>query len=92
MTVTEHRYLQEDEFIRRAVETLLRVLGPVETTRFLDLVRLRPLDSLQRHRVWQESLDKDAFFSKCLGSQTLIRAKASHGLRYNRGRSNKACL
>jgi hypothetical protein len=63
MTVTEHRYLQEDELIRRAVEAL----GPVETTRFLDLARSRPVDSIQRHRVWQESLDKDAFFQQVFG-------------------------
>ncbi|MEJ5312222.1 MAG: hypothetical protein WHX52_20855 [Anaerolineae bacterium] len=67
MTVIEHQYLQEEELIRRAVETLLRVLGPVETTRFLDLARSRPLDSVQRHRVWQESLDKDAFFQQVFG-------------------------
>jgi hypothetical protein len=67
MTVTEHRYLQEDELIRRAVEALLRTLGPVETTRFLDLARSRPLDSVQQHRVWQESLDKGAFFQQVFG-------------------------
>ncbi len=67
MTVMEHQYLQEEELIRRAVETLLRALGPVETTRFLDLARSRPLDSVQRHRVWQESLDKDSFFQQVFG-------------------------
>ncbi len=67
MTVIEHQYLQEEELIRRAIETLLRALGPVETTRFLDLARSRPLDSVQRHRVWQESLDKDAFFQQVFG-------------------------
>ena len=39
MTVTEHVYLREDELIRRAVETLLNTLGPVEATRFLSLAR-----------------------------------------------------
>ncbi|HQH40011.1 MAG TPA: hypothetical protein PLH19_15975 [Anaerolineae bacterium] len=67
MTVIEHQYLQEEELIRRAMETLLRALGPVETTRFLDLARSRPLDSVQRHHVWQESLDKDAFFQQVFG-------------------------
>ncbi len=67
MTVIEHQYLQEEELIRRALETLLRVLGPVETTRFLELVRSRPLDSVQRHRAWQDSLDKNAFFQQVFG-------------------------
>jgi hypothetical protein len=71
MTVTEHRYLQEDELIHRAVEALLRTLGPVETTRFLDLARSRPLDSVQRHRVWQESLDKDTSSSKYSDNRVL---------------------
>ena len=68
MTVTEHRYLQEEELVRRAVETLLRTLGPVETTRFLDLARSRPVDSVQRHRIWQESLDKETFFEQVFQS------------------------
>jgi len=68
MTVTEHRYLQEEELVRRAVEALLRTLGPVETMRFLDLARSRPVDSVQRHRIWQESLDRDTFFEQVFQS------------------------
>lgn len=66
MTV-EHTYLQEDEMIRRAVETLLRALGPVEATRFLALPRERHLDSVQRHREWQDTLDQEAFFRQVFG-------------------------
>jgi hypothetical protein len=33
----EHTYLEEDEMVRRAIDALLRDLGPVETTRFLTL-------------------------------------------------------
>lgn len=67
MTVTKHVYLREEELIRRGVETLLRTLGPVEATRFLSLARSRKLDSVQRHRVWQEGLDKDVFFKQVFG-------------------------
>lgn len=66
MTV-EHTYLQEDEMIRRAVETLLRALGPVEATRFLALPRKRHLDSVQRHREWQDTLDQEVFFRQVFG-------------------------
>lgn len=67
MTVERHTYLQEDEMIRRAVETLLRALGPVEATRFLALPRERRLDSVQRHREWQDSLDQETFFRQVFG-------------------------
>lgn len=64
MTVEQHTYLQEDEMIRRAVEVLLRALGPVEATRFLTLPRAQRVDSVQRHRDWQESLNQDKFFEE----------------------------
>ncbi len=67
MTAERHTYLQEDEMIRRAVETLLRALGPVEATRFLALPRERRLDSVQRHREWQDSLDQETFFRQVFG-------------------------
>ena len=67
MTVTEHTYLREDELIRRAVETLLNTLGPVEATRFLSLARSHEFDSVQRHRVWQAGLDKETFFKQVFG-------------------------
>jgi hypothetical protein len=67
MTVEQHIYLQEDEMIRRAVETLLRALGPVEATRFLALPRERSLGSVQRHRAWQDSLDQETFFQEVFG-------------------------
>jgi hypothetical protein len=62
--VKEHTYLQEDEMVQRAIEALVKALGPVETTRFLTLPRRRRLDSVTRHRLWQESLDKDRFFDQ----------------------------
>ena len=60
----DHTYLREDEMIRRAVSTLLETLGPVETARFLTLPRQRRLDSVTRHRRWQEALDKEQFFNQ----------------------------
>ena len=60
----EHTYLQEEEMVRRAIDALLRDLGPVETTRFLTLPQRRRMDSVARHRQWQESLDQDRFFDQ----------------------------
>jgi len=63
-----HTYLQEDVMIRKAVETLLQALGPVETARFLALPRQHRLDSVVRHHRWQESLDKKLFFDQVFGA------------------------
>jgi len=60
----EHTYLQEDEMVQRAIDALIQALGPIETTRFLTLSRRRKVDSVMRHRRWQDSLDKDRFFDQ----------------------------
>lgn len=65
--MSEHIYLQEDEMISRAVDALLKALGPVEAVRFLTLSQQRRLDSVTRHRLWQEGLDKDRFFNQVFG-------------------------
>ena len=63
----DHTYLQEDEMVRRAIDALLETLGPIETARFLTLPRERRLDSVTRHRRWQDTLDKDRFFDQVFG-------------------------
>ncbi len=63
-----HTYLEEEEMIQQAVDTLLDTLGPIETARFLTLPRRQRLDSVTRHRRWQESLDKDRFFEQVFGA------------------------
>jgi hypothetical protein len=65
--MSEHTYLREDEMIHRAIQALLRDLGPVETTRFLTLPQRRRMDSIARHRLWQEGLDRDTFFDQVFG-------------------------
>lgn len=62
-----HTYLREDEMIRRAVDTLMEALGPVETARFLTLPRQRRLDSVTRHHRWQDTLSKEQFFNQVFG-------------------------
>lgn len=67
--MAEHAYLKEDEMIRRAIEALLRDLGPVETARFLTLPQRDRLDSVARHRLWQEGLERDTFYDQVFGEQ-----------------------
>ncbi len=64
MTTVHPTYLQEEELVRRAIAVLLRSLGPVETTRFLTLPRRAQVDSIQRHREWQETLDQESFLDE----------------------------
>jgi hypothetical protein len=64
----EHTYLQEDEMVRRAIDALLRDLGPVEATRFLTLPQRRRIDLVARHRLWQEGLDRERFFAQVFGT------------------------
>jgi hypothetical protein len=61
-------YLPEDKMIRRGLEALMAALGPVETVRFLTLPRQRRLESVRRHRQWQESLDQEQFFDQVFGT------------------------
>jgi hypothetical protein len=68
--MSEHVYLQEEEMIRQAIDALIKNLGPVETTRFLTLPPRRRLDSVSRHRLWQESLDQNQFYDQIFGQGT----------------------
>ena len=53
--------------VRRAISALLRDLGPVEATWFLTLPQRRRMDSVTRHRLWQEGLDRGLFFDHVFG-------------------------
>ena len=55
-------YLPEEKNIERALNALMRALGPVETIRFLTMPRRRRIESVRRHRQWQAKLDQKQFF------------------------------
>ncbi len=63
-------YLNNDELIQKALSALMQALGPVETMRFLNLPRQQRLESVKRHRQWQEGLDQNQFFDQVFGEQT----------------------
>jgi hypothetical protein len=58
------KYLDEEVVIKKAVEILIKELGPVETIRFINLPKKRRLESVKRHREWQKLLNKDRFFNE----------------------------
>lgn len=63
-------YLPEDKIIQRAVEALMKALGPVETVRFLTLPRRRRVESVRRHQRWQANLDQKRFLDEVFGKAT----------------------
>lgn len=64
MTVETLQFIPEEKLIKLALQALLQALGPVEMTRFLALEQTNRLDSVERHRQWQESLDRTEFYNQ----------------------------
>jgi hypothetical protein len=67
------RNLPEDRLIARGLSALIKELGPVETTRFLTLRRSARLDSVKRHRRWQQGLKQNRFFDQLFGTHAVTR-------------------
>jgi hypothetical protein len=63
------KYTDEDTLVKKAVEVLLRELGPVDTMRFVAMPRTKRLESVKRHREWQKTLKKDQFFDEVFTSK-----------------------
>ena len=61
------RYLTEDQLIQTGLSALMKALGPTETMRFLNLPRSRRLESVERHRQWQATLNQEQFFDAVFG-------------------------
>jgi len=56
------RYLDEEVVIKKGMQALINALGSVEAVRFMTLPRGKRVESVKRHRKWQGTLNKDAFF------------------------------
>jgi hypothetical protein len=57
-------FIDEDQLVAKAVDVLVKELGPVEASRFLSLPNKKHLESVKHHRQWQSQLDKDEFFDR----------------------------
>ena len=60
----------EERLITKAVEVLVNGLGPVEASRFLALPKKRRIESVKRHRQWQDQLQRDQFFNSVFGARS----------------------
>jgi hypothetical protein len=56
-------YISEEQLINKAIDALINRLGPVETNRFLSLMKKRRVESVKRHQKWQAKLKKDQLFN-----------------------------
>jgi hypothetical protein len=56
-------YISEEQLIDKAIDVLINQLGPVETNRFLSLMKKRRVETVKRHQKWQAKLKKDQFFN-----------------------------
>ncbi len=64
MSLEAIKHLPEDQLVLKAVEALMSALGPVEATRFLSLARMGRVESVHRHREWQESYDRETLYDQ----------------------------
>jgi hypothetical protein len=47
----------------------MKILGDVEAVRFINLNSQKQMESVKRHREWQEKLDKNLFFDSVFSEQ-----------------------
>ncbi len=63
------KYLDEEIVVKKAIEVLIKELGPVETMRFMNMSKKKRVESVKRHRSWQKTLDKDNFLDMVFAGQ-----------------------
>jgi len=56
--------MKDDVLTQKAVAVLMEKLGPIETSRFLAMDRSKRMESVKRHRRWQNSLDQQMFVNE----------------------------
>ena len=61
-------FTDEEQLIAKAIEVLMKELGPVEASRFLSLPKKRRTESVKRHRQWQAQLQEEGFFDRVFGT------------------------
>lgn len=68
------KYMDEEVVIRKAMEALIKELGPVEAIRFINMPKRKRMESVRRHREWQKLLDKERFFNEVFAKNGRSRA------------------
>ena len=68
-TMSAIRYMDENILIKKGMELLIKELGDMEAVRFINLNSQKQMESVRRHREWQEKLDKNLFFDAVFSEQ-----------------------
>jgi len=63
------RTVPDNDLMKKGIEILFRELGNVDAMRFLSIPREKRIESVKRHRDWQQTLDKDTFFDEIFGDR-----------------------
>ncbi len=58
------KYMDEELVIKKAVNALIKELGPIEAIRFISMPKKKRIESVKRHREWQRLLEKTKFFDE----------------------------
>lgn len=56
--------MDEELVIKKAIDVLIKELGPIEAIRFISMPKKKRMDSVRRHREWQRLLNKTKFFDE----------------------------
>jgi hypothetical protein len=62
--------MPDKDLIEKVTELLFKELGYTDAVRFLSLPKEPRLESVKRHRNWQESLDKETCLNDVLPSSS----------------------
>ena len=63
-------FTDEEQLITKAVDVLMKELGPVEASRFLALPKKKRIESVKRHRQWQAQLQGEQFFDRIFSTRS----------------------
>ena len=63
------RTVPDNDLMKKGIEILFRELGNVDAMRFLSIPREKRIESVKRHRDWQQTLEKDTFFDEIFGDR-----------------------
>ena len=63
------RHISDKDLIEKGTKILFEELGYSDALRFLSMPRELREESVQRHRRWQEGLDKNNFFDEVFGRE-----------------------
>jgi hypothetical protein len=57
----------DEALVEKAVTILVRELGSIDAGRFLAMPARQRMESVQRHRMWQQELNQSQFFDDIFG-------------------------